>query len=156
MSYSAQLLDHMQKPRNVGYIENADAVGLYENRECGDFVLMTLKVRDGRIADCRFLTRCCSAAVATYSMITEMARGKLLYEAEQISEEVIVEALGGLPPDKLHCALTNHRAIVRKPPAVPAPQMHVGSAQVEGGLQAILGELEPISRWRHSSRQNDQ
>ena len=93
-----------QNPRNVGYIEDADGSGIYDDPAHGDFTILTIKVRNGRISDCRFLTRCCGAAVAAFSALTEMAQGKTLEEAQQISAESITLALGGLPPDKLHCS----------------------------------------------------
>lgn len=103
-TYSPQVIEHAQHPRHVGYIEDADGIGRCGDPNCGDFAIMTIKVRDERIVDCRFLVRGCSAAIATCSMATELVRGKTLYEARQINDETILRALGGLPPAKLHCS----------------------------------------------------
>lgn len=105
MEYTPTVLDHAQNPRNVGYVENADGMGQYGDPNCGDFALMTIQVKNGRITQCKYLVRGCGAATATCSIASEMATGRRLEEAAKIDDTRIVEALGGLPPVKLHCSL---------------------------------------------------
>lgn len=104
MAYSPIVLDHFKNPRNVGEIIDADGVGEVGNPVCGDMMNVYIKVADNRIADIKFKTFGCGAAIAVSSMITEMARGKTLEEAMKISNAHVAEALGGLPPNKLHCS----------------------------------------------------
>jgi nitrogen fixation NifU-like protein len=103
-SYSEQVIELAKRPENAGYIENADGVGVYENKACGDYAVITLLVRNERIARALFFTRCCGPAVASLSMATQLAQGKYLHEADQINAEQIISSLNGLPPDKVHCA----------------------------------------------------
>jgi len=109
MQYSETVIDHFMNPRNVGVIEDADGVGFEGNPTCGDTMEIFIKVQrvngTERIADIKFRTFGCGAAIASSSIATEMVKGKTLEEAEQLSEEQIVEALGGLPPLKVHCSL---------------------------------------------------
>jgi nitrogen fixation NifU-like protein len=102
--YNAKVMDHFSNPRNVGEIENADGVGEVGNIRCGDIMRIYIKVEDERIADIKFRTFGCGAAVATSSMVTEMVKGKTLEEAETVSNAAVAEALGGLPPVKMHCS----------------------------------------------------
>jgi nitrogen fixation protein NifU and related proteins len=102
--YSEKVMDHFANPRNVGVIENPDGVGKEGNPVCGDLMEMFIKVQDGRIADIKFRTFGCGAAIATSSMATEMVKGKTLEEAAKLSKAQIAEALGGLPPVKMHCS----------------------------------------------------
>jgi nitrogen fixation NifU-like protein len=102
--YSKKLLEHFNNPRNAGELEEYDAVGEVGNPLCGDIMNIYIKVRDGRIADISFKTMGCAAAIATSSMITEMARGKTLEEAEKITRGDVAEALDGLPSVKMHCS----------------------------------------------------
>jgi nitrogen fixation NifU-like protein len=102
--YSDKVMDHFSNPRNVGEIENADGVGQVGNPTCGDVMKLTLKIEDGRIADVRFKTFGCGAAVATSSMVTEMVKGKTIDEALAVSNKAVAEALDGLPPQKMHCS----------------------------------------------------
>ncbi len=104
MAYSPIVLDHFKSPRNVGEIPNADGVGEVGNPVCGDMMNVYIKVADNRIADIKFKTFGCGAAIAVSSMITEMAKGKTLEEAMKIKNADVAEALGGLPPNKLHCS----------------------------------------------------
>jgi nitrogen fixation NifU-like protein len=98
-------MDHFQNPRNMGEVEQPDGVGEVGNPQCGDVMRITIKVDDQeRIEDVKFKTLGCGAAIATSSMVTELAKGKTLDEAEQISKKVVAEALGGLPPQKMHCS----------------------------------------------------
>ena len=102
--YSEKVMDHFTNPRNVGEIENADGVGLVGNPVCGDVMKLFIKVEDGKIADVKFKTFGCGAAIATSSMVTEMVKGRTLEEALAISNKAVAEALDGLPPNKMHCS----------------------------------------------------
>ena len=104
MKYSDRVMDHFMNPRNVGEMEDADGVGTVGNPVCGDVMQLFIKVVDGRIVDCKFKTFGCGAAIATSSMVTELVPGKTLEEALQISKDTVAEALGGLPPIKMHCS----------------------------------------------------
>lgn len=102
--YSKEVIEHFLNPRNVGEIKDADGVGEVGNPVCGDIMRMYIKVKKDIITDVKFLTFGCGAAVATSSMITEMIKGKSLEEAEEITNINVAEALGGLPPIKMHCS----------------------------------------------------
>ncbi len=102
--YSEKVMDHFKNPRNVGEITDADGIGTVGNPVCGDMMTIYIKVKEGRIADVKFKTFGCGAAVATSSMITEMAKGKSLDEALKITRSDVAENLGGLPPIKMHCS----------------------------------------------------
>ncbi len=103
--YTEKVMDHFQNPRNMGEVEDADGVGEVGNPQCGDVMRITIKVDDEeRIEDVKFKTLGCGAAIATSSMVTEMAKGKTLDEAEEISKKSVADALGGLPPQKMHCS----------------------------------------------------
>lgn len=109
--YSEQVMDHFTNPRNVGEIENASGVGTVGNAKCGDIMRMYLQVEDGIIKDVKFKTFGCGAAIATSSMATELVKGKTLDEALKLTNQAVVEALGGLPPVKIHCSLLAEQAI---------------------------------------------
>jgi nitrogen fixation NifU-like protein len=102
--YTDLVMDHFANPRNVGEIEDADGVGQIGNPVCGDVMRMSIKVEDDRIADVKFKTFGCGAAVATSSIVTEMVIGKTLSDAAEISNKAVAEALGGLPANKMHCS----------------------------------------------------
>lgn len=104
MIYSDKVMDHFQNPRNVGAIENADGVGKVGNPVCGDMMEFHIKVKDNRIADIKFKTFGCGAAIAVSSIVSEMAMGKTLDEAMKITNRQVAEELGGLPKNKLHCS----------------------------------------------------
>ncbi len=104
MMYSEKVLDHFRNPRNVGEIEDADGVGTVGNPVCGDMMSIYIKVKDDRIDDVKFKTFGCGAAIATTSMTTELAKGKTLDEAMEITRQDVADELGGLPPVKMHCA----------------------------------------------------
>jgi nitrogen fixation NifU-like protein len=104
IGYSKKVLDHFTNPRNVGTIEDADGYGKVGNPVCGDLMEMYIKVKDDIITDIKFKTFGCGAAIATSSMITELARGKTVEEAKKISRGDVAEALDGLPPVKMHCS----------------------------------------------------
>lgn len=107
--YSETVIDHFMNPRNVGVIEDADGVGHEGNPTCGDTMEVYIKVGNvngtKQITDIKFRTFGCGAAIASSSIATEMVKGKTLEEAERLSDGEIVEALGGLPPLKVHCSL---------------------------------------------------
>ncbi len=103
--YSDIVMDHFERPRNGGVLEDADAVGYMTNPVCGDTLLLMLGVRDGRIEDARWQSDGCAASIAAGSLLSELVRGKTLEEADAITRESIVEALGGLPASKLHASV---------------------------------------------------
>ena len=102
--YSEKVMDHFRNPRNVGELENPDGVGRVGNPICGDVMEMQIRVQNGIIADAKFRTFGCGAAIATSSMATEMVKGKSLEEALTISNKAVAEALDGLPAAKMHCS----------------------------------------------------
>lgn len=102
--YTDKVLEHFKNPRNVGELKDADAEGTVGNPVCGDLMTMYIKVKDERIEDIKFKTYGCGAAIATSSMTTELAKGKTLDEAMEISRQDVAEALDGLPPVKMHCS----------------------------------------------------
>ena len=102
--YSEKVMDHFLNPRNVGEIPDADGTGTVGNPICGDMMTIYIKVEEDRIIDIKFKTFGCGAAVATSSMITEMAKGKTIDEALKISRADVAGELGGLPPIKMHCS----------------------------------------------------
>jgi len=104
LAYSEIVMDHFRNPRNVGTIEDADGVGMVGNPVCGDMMEMFIKVEGDRLADVKFRTFGCGAAVATSSITTEMVKGKTIAEAMEISNRSVAEALGGLPTQKMHCS----------------------------------------------------
>lgn len=110
-SYHQVVMDHLKHPRNMGEMENPDGVGEAQNPVCGDTMRLFIKVETGRIIDAKFLTFGCGAAIASSSITTEMIRGKTIDEALLISDQGIAEALGGLPPAKVHCSVLAEKAI---------------------------------------------
>jgi nitrogen fixation NifU-like protein len=103
--YSEKVMDHFNNPRNVGVIEQADGVGEVGNPVCGDMMKITIRVDHDTIEDVRFQTLGCGAAIATSSIVTEMARGMTLEEAVAITKQHVADELGGLPPAKMHCSV---------------------------------------------------
>jgi len=102
--YSEKVMDHFQNPRNVGEIPDADGVGKVGNPTCGDLMYIYIKVEGNVLTDVKFKTFGCGAAIATSSMLTELAKGKTIEEAEKITREQIAKELDGLPPKKMHCS----------------------------------------------------
>ncbi|MFV9631973.1 MAG: Fe-S cluster assembly scaffold protein NifU [Methanosarcinales archaeon] len=102
--YSDKVMDHFTNPRNVGEIKDADGKGSVGNPVCGDTTDIYIKVEKGKISDIKFKTFGCGAAIATGSMITEMAIGKTLKEALEITRDNVADELDGLPSKKLHCS----------------------------------------------------
>ncbi len=111
MLYSEKVMDHFANPRNVGEMEDADGIGEVGNAKCGDIMKMYIKVKDGIITDVKFKTFGCGAAVATSSIATEMIKGKSIDDALKLTNKAVVEALEGLPPQKLHCSVLAEQAI---------------------------------------------
>ncbi len=102
--YSEKVMEHFKNPRNVGEIPDADGVGTVGNPVCGDLMTIYIKVKDNRLTDIKFKTFGCGSAIATSSMITELAKGKTLEEALKITRANVADSLGGLPPVKMHCS----------------------------------------------------
>ena len=109
--YSEKVMDHFENPRNVGKIADADGIGEVGNAKCGDIMRIYIKVKDGIIEDCKFNTFGCGSAIATSSMATEMIMGKPLEDALQLSNKAVVEALDGLPVQKIHCSVLAEQAV---------------------------------------------
>jgi nitrogen fixation protein NifU and related proteins len=109
--YSEKVMDHFAHPRNVGEMENPDGVGKVGNPVCGDIMNLYLRVKDGVITDATFKTFGCGAAIATSSMVTELVKGKTVKDALAISNRAVAEALGGLPPIKMHCSVLAEEAL---------------------------------------------
>ncbi len=113
--YSEKVMDHFANPRNVGEIKDADGVGEIGNPVCGDMMKFYIKVKDNKISEVKFKTFGCGAAIAVSSMVSEMALGKTLEQALEITNASVAKELGGLPPNKMHCSNLGadalHRAI---------------------------------------------
>lgn len=110
--YTEKVLDHFSNPRNMGEVEGANGVGMVGNAKCGDIMQMFIKVNDdGIIEDVGFKTFGCGAAIATSSMATELIKGKSVEEALKLSNAAVVEALEGLPPQKIHCSVLAEEAV---------------------------------------------
>ena len=109
--YSEKVMEHFMHPRNMGEMENPDGVGKVGNPVCGDIMEMYIRVKDNIIADVKFKTFGCGAAIATSSMTTDLIKGKSLEEALKLTNKVVAEALDGLPPVKMHCSVLAEDAI---------------------------------------------
>ena len=109
--YSEKVMDHFLHPRNVGVIEDANAIGEVGNAKCGDIMKMYLKIEDDTIRDVKFETFGCGSAIASSSMATEMIKGKPVSEAMQLTNKAVAEALDGLPAHKIHCSVLAEEAI---------------------------------------------
>ena len=109
--YSEKVMDHFMNPRNVGEIENPDGVGEVGNARCGDIMKVFLKVENDIIVDVKFKTFGCGAAIATSSMSTELIKGKTIDEALEVTNKSVTDALGGLPPVKMHCSVLAEEAV---------------------------------------------
>jgi nitrogen fixation NifU-like protein len=110
-SYNQTVIEHLKHPRNVGEMENPDGVGEAQNPVCGDTMRLFIKVEADRIIDAKFLTFGCGVAIASSSMATEMIKRKTIEEVLMISDQMIADALGGLPPTKIHCSILAEKAI---------------------------------------------
>lgn len=111
MEYTEQVMDHFMNPRNMGEMEDASGVGTVGNAKCGDIMRIYIKVENDVITDVSFKTFGCGAAIATSSKATELVKGKTIDEALQITNKAVMEALGGLPPVKVHCSVLAEEAL---------------------------------------------
>ena len=127
--YSEKVMDHFLHPRNVGVIEDADAVGEVGNAKCGDIMTMYLKIEDDVIQDVKFETFGCGSAIASSSMATEMSKGRPISEAMQLTNKAVTEALDGLPAHKLHCSVLAEEAIQSALEDYRRRQEHEASAE---------------------------
>lgn len=109
--YSDLVMDHFANPRNMGDMEDPSGVGNVGNPTCGDMMRLYLKIEGGVIVDARFKTFGCGAAIASSSILTEMLKGRRIEDALKISNEAVAEALGGLPPAKIHCSVLAEDAL---------------------------------------------
>lgn len=132
MLYSEKVMEHFNNPRNVGVIEDADGVGEVGNPVCGDIMKITFKLDDTEhLKDVKFQTLGCGAAIATSSIVTEMAKGMTLEEAAAISKQQVADELGGLPPAKMHCSVL----------ATDGLKVAVDDYLVKHGREPISGEI---------------
>ena len=138
VQYTEKVMEHFRHPRNMGEIPDADGIGEVGNPVCGDIMKIFLKIRENRIEDIRFQTFGCAAAIATSSMVTELAKGKTLEEAWAITNRDVADSLEGLPPIKMHCSLLAeegiHKAIndYRKRQGLPLWEEKPGHAHEHG------------------------
>ena len=109
--YSDKVMDHFMNPRNVGEIENADGIGEVGNPVCGDMMTFYIKVDDNHLSDVKFKTFGCGAAIAVSSIVSEIAKGKSLDEARNLTPALVAEELGGLPKNKYHCSNLGAQAL---------------------------------------------
>ncbi len=132
--YSEKVMEHFTNPRNVGDVENANAVGTVGNEKCGDIMKISMRIENGKIEDVKFKTFGCGAAVATSSMATELIKGKSIEEAGNITNKAVMEALDGLPPAKVHCSLLAEEAVKEA----------LGNYYISQGIdpQPILGDYQ--------------
>ena len=111
MEYTEQVMDHFRNPRNMGEMEDASGVGTVGNAKCGDIMRFYIKVENDVIVDVKFKTFGCGAAIATSSKATELIKGKTIDEALKVTNKAVMEALGGLPPVKVHCSVLAEEAL---------------------------------------------
>ena len=109
--YNEKVSDHFMNPRNMGEIENADAIGTVGNAKCGDIMRIYLKIKDNIIEDIKFKTFGCAAAISTSSMATQLVKGKTLEEASKLTNKDVLEALEELPGNKVHCSVLAAEAL---------------------------------------------
>lgn len=125
--YSEKVMEHFMNPRNVGEIENPDGVGEEGNPVCGDMMTFYIKVKDNRLEDVKFKTFGCGAAIAVSSMVSEMAKGKMLEEAMKITPRSVADELEGLPKNKFHCSNLGAQALNK------AIQDYLSRKKAQGG-----------------------
>lgn len=109
--YNPTVMDHFLHPRNMGDLKDADGIGEVGAAACGDIMKISLKIKDGKIEDARFKTFGCGSAIASSSMATELIKGRSIEEALSFTNQQVVDALGGLPPVKIHCSVLAEEAI---------------------------------------------
>ncbi len=109
--YNETVMEHFMNPRNMGDIKDADGVGEVGAAACGDIMKISLRIKDGKIEDARFKTFGCGSAIASSSMATELIKGRTIDEAMNFSNQEVVDALGGLPPVKIHCSVLAEEAL---------------------------------------------
>jgi nitrogen fixation NifU-like protein len=132
--YTEKVMDHFNNPRNVGVIDDADGVGEVGNPICGDVMKITIKVDDDVLSDIKFQTLGCGAAIATSSIVTELARGMKIQDAAKISKRQVADELGGLPPAKMHCSVL----------ATDGLKVAIDDYLVKNGREPIAGEIQSI------------
>ncbi|MCL2491616.1 MAG: Fe-S cluster assembly scaffold protein NifU [Coriobacteriia bacterium] len=132
MLYSDKVMDHFTNPRNVGILEDPDGVGEVGNPTCGDMMKITIDVADDKISDIKFQTLGCGAAIATSSMVTEMAKGMDIHDAVQISKKQVADELDGLPAPKMHCSVL----------ATDGLKVAIDDYLVKQGREPIAGEIK--------------
>jgi len=110
--YNEIVMDHFMNPRNVGEIQNADAVGEAGSAQCGDSMKLYLKIEGGIITDAKFMTFGCGAAIASSSMMTELLKGRTIDDARKLTNGEVLKALGGLPEAKIHCSVMAEEAVM--------------------------------------------
>jgi len=109
--YNNTVMDHFLNPRNMGDLKDANAIGEVGAAACGDIMKVSLKITNGIIEDARFKTFGCGSAIASSSMATELIKGRSIDEAMKFSNQEVVDALGGLPPVKIHCSVLAEEAL---------------------------------------------
>lgn len=142
MLYSDKVMEHFGSPHNVGVIENADGVGEVGNPVCGDIMKITIKVSDDHLDDIKFQTLGCGAAIATSSVVTDMARGMSLADAVKITKAEIAEELDGLPPAKMHCSVLAADGLRA---AVDDYLMKSGREPISGGPEDVTGDAHGLA-----------
>lgn len=130
--YSDKVMDHFNNPRNLGVIDNPDGVGEVGNPTCGDMMKITIKVDDDIITDVKFQTLGCGAAIATSSMVTEMAKGVSIQDAVKISKQEVADELDGLPAPKMHCSVL----------ATDGLKVAIDDYLVKHGREPLAGEVK--------------
>ena len=136
-------MDHFSHPRNVGEIEDANAVGQVGNAKCGDIMKIYMKIEKDVIVDCKFKTFGCGAAIATSSMATEMVKGKTIEEALKLTNKAVMEALDGLPPAKIHCSVLAEEAITA---AINDYLKNLGRPELKKSCDGCCGSCSAHSR----------
>ncbi len=141
--YSEIVMQHFTNPQNLGEIENADGVGEVGNAKCGDVMRMSLKIDGNTITDVKFKTFGCGAAVATSSMATQMIKGKSIDDALKLTNKAVVEALEGLPTNKIHCSVLAEQAI----------KTALADYYTKQGIdpEPIVGKIEDAHEHEHGS-----
>ncbi len=133
--YNPTVMEHFMNPRNMGDLKDADGVGEVGAAACGDIMKISLKIKDGKIEDARFKTFGCGSAIASSSMATELIKGRTIDEALKFSNQEVVDALGGLPPVKIHCSVLAEEAL--KAALEDYVKKHPEAASQVGAVSAV-------------------